>query len=101
MFCIIYKFIVREGQEERFIDAWSEVTKAFIESSGGLGSRLHRSEGQEYIAYAQWPSKEIRDKAKLPESVINGPSKIMKECCESIETIYELSPVVDLLIHQK
>ena len=37
---------------------------------GSLGSRLHKQKELHYIAYAQWPSKEIFDNSvkKLPEN---------------------------------
>jgi hypothetical protein len=98
MFCVIYRFDVKAGEEERFTKAWSEVTKAFIESSGALGSRLHMVAGQGHIAYAQWPSREVRDQAELPESVKNGAMVTMRDCCDSIETLYELTPTRDHLI---
>jgi len=100
LYCIIYKFKVRDGQEERFTQAWSEVTKAYIESCGGLGSRLHKADDQDYIAFAQWPSKEIQDAAELPLTIKEGSGKVMKECCESIETLYKMKPVADLLVNK-
>jgi hypothetical protein len=39
MFCLIYCFRVHEGKEDRFVQSWSQVTAAFIESAGALGSR--------------------------------------------------------------
>jgi len=59
MYCIIYRFKVIEGKEEDFIKLWSKVTSAFRTNCGALGSRLHINDKCDYIAYAQWPSKEI------------------------------------------
>jgi len=97
MFCLIYRFRVKQEEDERFMKAWSEVTTAFVETSGALGSRLHLSDSQEYIAYAQWPSRNVRDTAELPESVKEGAFVAMRDCCESIETLHELTPIVDHL----
>ena len=99
MFCIIYRFKVKAGKKTQFIEAWSEVTVAYKESCGALGSRLHKSDSGEYIAYAQWPSREVRETANLPESVTKGPVVMMRECCESIETLFELIPIADYLVH--
>lgn len=101
MYCIIYRFIVKDGCEQRFQKAWAEVTRAYIEFANGMGSRLHKSNGNEYIAYARWPSKEIREKAELPNKIKNGPSKEMLDCCETIETLYRLEEIKDLLITEK
>ena len=97
MFCVIYQFTVKPGKEEQFTKAWSEVTKAFRETCDALGSRLHRSDKDTYIAYAQWPSQAIRDAADLPAHIKKGASVEMRNCCDSIETLFELTPTADLL----
>ena len=97
MFCVIYQFTVKPGKEEPFTKAWSEVTNAFMESCGALGSRLHVNDNGAYIAYAQWPSREVRDNADLPEHVKKGALIAMRDCCDSIETLYEMTPTADLL----
>lgn len=98
MLCIIYRFKVKSGQEQQFIESWSEVTQAFLQHAGALGSRLHATEGLEYIAYAQWPSREIRDAAELPDAIKRGALIDMRNCCDSIDTLYELTPVCDHLV---
>lgn len=80
------------------IAQWSIVTKAIIEHAGGLGSRLHSTSNErEFIAYARWPSREVRERAELPEEIRQGPRRAMHDCCESIEELYELTPVADFL----
>ena len=98
MFCVIYRFAVKPGREKRFVDAWSEVTRAFMHSCNALGSRLHTADGQEYIAYAQWPSRQTRESAELPETIKEGAWVTMRECCDWIEALYELTPVADHLV---
>jgi hypothetical protein len=88
---------VKSGKEEPFTKAWSEVTRAFVESCGALGSRLHATDKNVYIAYAQWPSREIRDAADLPEHIKKGAFTEMRDCCNSVETLFEMTPTADLL----
>ena len=97
MFCIIYRFKIHQDKEEKFVQSWVEVTEAFKINCDALGSRLHKNNEYDYIAYAQWPSKEVRDKAELPENVINGAYSKMKSCCKSVEVLFEITPVSDLL----
>jgi len=101
LYCIIYRFTVRRGEETRFLAAWAEMTDAFIEFCHALGSRLHASLEQEYIAYAQWPSREAWEKAELPIDIQESAGSEMRACCESIETLFKLSPVDDRLIHNR
>lgn len=96
MYCLIYRFKVRKGQDDRFIRSWAEVTEAYCDSCGALGSRLHVS-GKEYIAYAQWPSREARETAQLPLPVRNGALAEMRDSCDSIDTLFELTPKADHL----
>ncbi|GEM_PF-61270 len=101
MYCIIYRFMVKEGREERFAAAWGEVTDAYAEHCGGLGSRLHRGGDREFIAYAQWPDQETRDRAGLPEAIQEGAAAMMRGCCESVDVLYEMVPVDDRLVQER
>jgi len=62
MIIIIYRWELHPNSEKRFLDAWSEMTKIVHIRHGSFGSRLHRGEGNEYFAYAQWPDKPTLDK---------------------------------------
>ena len=62
MLVVIYQWSVKPGQEANFEDGWHKVTESLYQR-GSLGSRLHRAENGTYLAYAQWPSKETRQKA--------------------------------------
>ncbi len=60
MFCVVYEFKVKEGANLEFESAWADFTEAIFRVCGSLGSRLHKTDNpQIYIAYAQWPSREI------------------------------------------
>jgi len=97
MYCIIYRFKVHESKNEQFIKSWSEVTSAFLNSCGSLGSRLHASGDREYIAYAQWPSRESFEAAELPISIKEGAFAEMRTCCEFSEALYKMTPVADFI----
>jgi heme-degrading monooxygenase HmoA len=105
-FCAIYKMVLKEGSTEsdelEFIDAWQKMTELIRDYEGGLGSRLHKSEKGEFIAYTQWPDKETWFTAgrKLPKEA-EEVRNVMREKCSSIETIHELSVVSDLLVPVK
>ena len=98
MFYVIYSFDVKKGKESAFEKAWGDLTKLIFKHCGSNGSRLHKSKGQEYIAYAAWPNKKLWENgfAKLPDAA-NVHSKQMKECCAEIKTVYELNLLNDLL----
>ena len=52
MFCIIYRFKIHQDKEEKFIKSWEEITEAFKKYCNALGSRLHKKDNCDYIAYA-------------------------------------------------
>ena len=98
MYCVIYQFVVKAGSETQFENAWKGLTELIYEYEGSLGSRLHLSENGEYIAYAQWPSKEVFDNAgnNMPEKA-NEFRKQMKESYSEIKTLFKLEKQNDLL----
>jgi heme-degrading monooxygenase HmoA len=98
MFTVIYKFQVKESLTQQFEENWTELTKLIYQHQGSLGSRLHKSDELNYIAYAQWPDRETWESEwnDMPEHS-KEISRKMKEACETRETIFELEVVEDLL----
>ncbi len=104
IFTVIYSFNVLPEKCDIFEESWSQFTKLIYEYEGSLGSRLHRiahqinSDSIYYIAYAQWPSKELWENSgnKLPKEA-EAIRDTMKSACLHIETLYELDVINDLL----
>ncbi|MEP1741726.1 MAG: antibiotic biosynthesis monooxygenase [Kangiellaceae bacterium] len=63
MFIVMFEFVVNEGCEKQFIEKWTKVTQGIYLFKGSLGSRLHRNESGELIAYAQWPDRQTWEKS--------------------------------------
>lgn len=60
MFIALYEMKVKTGKEKQFERAWAKTTEAIYKKRGTRGSILHKTDKQNiYIAYAQWPSKDI------------------------------------------
>ena len=97
MFCVIYQFVVKAGCEQQFIQAWQARTEEIKIEQGGLGSRLHRTSSGMWLAYAQWPSRDLW-KAPSNSPAPSQASLNMKEAVLSIETLFELDVVSDLLV---
>ncbi len=98
MFAVVYRFSVRPGELNEFTNAWAELTNLIRKYEGSLGSRLHRLNDDEYIAYAQWPERSVWEgSGKLLPPEADGARKRLRDSCTSIETIYELEVVKDLL----
>lgn len=98
MFTVIYKFNVKNGMNQEFIEGWKGLTELIFEYEGSLGSRLHSVHNDLYVAYAQWPNKSTWENSgsKLPKAADLFRDK-MKNSCEQIETEYEMDVVCDLL----
>lgn len=61
MFAVIYKGYVHRGTEEQYQTLWRQIAKNFIDHRGALGSCLHKTAEEEWIAYSRWPDKATRD----------------------------------------
>ncbi len=96
MFAVIYKFRVKRGMDATLVSTWTEITRLIYEHNGSLGSRLHLSGPNEYIAYAQWPSRDLWAASTAPPGSEQLRAE-MRQACETIETLFELEPVSDLL----
>ncbi len=100
MYILIYRFTAKPDQVPQFLQSWREMTLLIREYEGSLGSRLHQESECVFIAYAQWPDRQTFENsgAKLPEHA-QTVRKVLRESCESIETLHRLEMLDDLLIH--
>lgn len=100
MFTVIYRFTAKPDQVAVFQQSWREMTLLIRAYEGSLGSRLHRESELVFIAYAQWPDRTTFENSgsKLPEHA-QTVRKVLREACESIETLHKLEVLDDLLIH--
>lgn len=98
MIAVIIKFKVKPNQEKVFVENWKQLTKFIYEYENSLGSRLHKEDDLNFIAYAQWPDKETlhNTDSKLPEEALEI-RKRMRDACEKVEKLYELELTEDLL----
>ena len=98
MYVVLYSFVVKPNHEDQFLEAWKGLTALIYKHEDSLGSRLHKKEDLNFIAYAQWPSKIIFDNAgqHLPEEA-NTFKNGMKASCIKIEILNKLEVIEDLL----
>jgi hypothetical protein len=100
MIVFLYRWRIKAGLEQQFIDSWSEITAYYRENSGSLGSRLHTGSDGLWYGYAQWPSAEDRDAAfdKIPD---HPAREKMREAIEESFDEIRLEPAADYLILPK
>jgi len=98
MFSVIYTFKVKEGKDKGFLDGWAGLTKLIYKHEGSLGSKVHKDKNGDYVAYAQWPSREAWKNAgaNLPKEETDKFRSQMKDSCTAMETLFELDLVMDL-----
>ncbi|GLB53071.1 hypothetical protein NBRC110019_21110 [Neptunitalea chrysea] len=99
MYTIVYSFIVKPGKEDDFETSWLNVTKELYKNHGSLGSRLHKPTDTSYLAYAQWPNKEVFDVSSNAEKspALLKSLENMKDCCYTIDTLHKLEVAIDFL----
>lgn len=96
-FCVIYRWVVKDGMEAQCREAWAQLTRAIRRERGGLGSRLHLADDGTWVAYAQWPSREVWAAAQLQDSPDPGAAERMEEAIEVRLPPIALDPQLDLL----
>lgn len=88
-FVVLYRWRLKPGREQEFIDAWSTVTECLL-ARGSRGSRLHRGSDGIWYAYAQWPSADARRQA------FDAPSEHEEASTRMAEAVAEYLPEVAL-----
>lgn len=96
-FCAIYRWRLHPGSEERFVQAWSRVTRLLRDERGSLGSRLHRGPDGVWYSYTQWPSAAAKAEGLAKPSVDPQAWQQLRDCiAESLPELV-LEPVADFL----
>ena len=96
-FCVVNRFKVRPGLETEFEAAWLKLTKAYKRDRGGLGSRLHRAGDGLWVAYAQWPNKQMWEESRALGPPDTAAGQAMAQSVEERLDAILLEPVNDLL----
>ncbi len=96
-FCVIYRWVVKEGKEAQCREAWARLTQAIRRDRGGLGSRLHVADDSTWVAYAQWPNRDTWAAAQLQDSPDPKASEQMDDAIEIRLPPVALEPQLDLL----
>ena len=94
-FAVLYTWTVVPALEDDFVKAWSVATMAY-RTIGALGSRLHRSDEGEFVAYAEWPSREVWQESGARSPVDEATSAKMRAATLSF-SMHPLLPIADLL----
>lgn len=97
MIVVLYRWKIKEGKEEQFVENWSRVTEYILENYDSKGSRLHRGSDGIWYAYAQWKSPDQRETAFRSMPVLESGREMRDAIQESFEEII-LTPVADFLV---
>ncbi len=101
MYIVMFEFVVKPGKTEAFLAAWPKVTQGIYLFKGSLGSRLHKSDEGKWIAYAQWPSKQVYEQAAsiTMSKDYEAQRAAMHDALnlEGTKTLYQMDVKVDYL----
>ena len=87
IFCVLYRWRLRDDLVEQFRRGWLEVTELYLEQAGSLGSRLHHCEDGTWAAYAQWPDRAAWEAAGQAGFTADGHDLMREAVAERFEPI--------------
>lgn len=97
-FAVVYQWRAKPGMEAEFIDAWTRLTREMMRIGQARGSRLHRLDNGNFVAYAQWPDRGAWEKACALDTLEPGLSQRMLDATEDVWPPMLLSTTSDLLL---
>jgi quinol monooxygenase YgiN len=97
MFVVQYRWRLLPGSEDAFRAAWRTMTVAIRARHGTSGSRLHRTDDGELVAYAVWPSRQAWESALAQPSTDPEAGAAMRACVAHSYGAMPLTIVDDLL----
>lgn len=102
MFIAVYRWVVKPGMEDRFVEAWHRGTLSITRIYGSFGSRMHRNEDGAFVGYAQWPSRaawEVAERNHFKHDDEEAAHNFRESIAES-GTLYLMEVLDDLLVHR-
>lgn len=89
-------------READFREAWSRLTREIYTSQSSLGSRLHRREDGIFVAYAQWPNRDVWERSREVPFAPDGESwhRTLQECAVRILPDAHMTVIDDQLIQE-
>ncbi|HEY9718955.1 MAG TPA: VOC family protein [Trichormus sp.] len=97
MFCVIYQWQVKPEREQDFRGTWRTLTEAIFAQHGALGSRLHKSDDGSWIAYAQWPSRDLWENRAETLGVELARSRQSECLIDKVKVLHTLTMTDNLL----
>lgn len=99
MFIAVYRWTVKKGLEDSFVEAWHRGTVSITQIYKSYGSRMHRAENGDFIGYAQWPDRAAWEKAEKAgfRHDEKAAAKAFYDAIESSDTLLLMDVVDDLL----
>ncbi len=97
MFIAVYRWKLKEGQEDAFREGWRRRTEEIYRKCGSLGSRLHRAEDGTWVGYAQWPDRATWGAASGVAVEDVGAAAVMRESVEATYPSVYMEVAEDLL----
>jgi heme-degrading monooxygenase HmoA len=97
MFVMLYRWTLKPGTEATFRTAWQAMTLAIQARSGTGGSRLHRADDGDLVAYAVWPSRAAWEAASALPSAHPEAGVAMRECIAASHPATPLDVLDDLI----
>lgn len=97
MFVAQYRWRLHPGSEDAFRTAWRAMTAAIRARHGTSGSRLHRTDDGELVAYAVWPSRDAWEAARAQASAYPEAGAAMRACIAHGHDAMPLEVLDDLL----
>jgi len=85
MYTVLYQWDIHQDKHDDFVSGWEAVTDHYLAKHNSLGSKLHKISDNRFMAFAQWPSKEIRD---IAFNLNDAPQHAVEKMKNSIITSY-------------
>ncbi|MEM1282302.1 MAG: hypothetical protein AAGG81_01970 [Chlamydiota bacterium] len=101
MFAVIYRGYIKPGRELDYRSAWRTIATYFVEKRGALGSCLHKTEDDLWLAYSRWPDEETRN-ASWPKEEDSFATELPQEIRDAVvvlkDTIHKQLPEITMEI---
>lgn len=98
MITVLFRWEIKPQYEQEFKEGWSEIIHRNIEKYGALGSRLHKTDDNQWISYSQWLSEDHFNNAQNCQDNHQSARVKMINAIQRTYPAIIMVPVIDHLL---
>lgn len=88
---VIYRSYIKKDKEADYQVYWNQIATFFVKEKGALGSTLHKTEKDLWVAYSRWPDKKTKEANWSKDSKLDTFPEYIQKAIKGLKNCLDLT----------